>query len=273
MRSPWGEPTPEALRLLPKEIAYAAGGARFVAETTLAQFVKEGSLVLPQQSDFFSRGTQPPTTRLPFESEIYNCALAPNGLDCLTIAKCSENSISKLADRPSQLGLFMSPLRSIVMPIASLLPLVAVLILGVAKILVGLSRDRPVSFLIALFTASLVLVPFLHSKWKTRLTVLGTNTMNQLREKNSALEHTSRRAFERLTGDDLVLAMALFGPAIIEISPLYHFYNVMHPSKRGYDFWSSNSGSSCSTWFGSSCSSGGSSCGGGCGGGCGGCGG
>jgi uncharacterized protein (TIGR04222 family) len=137
--------------------------------------------------------------------------------------------------------------------------------LGADKMMVGLSRGRPVAFLVlslGLMAVALVVMMMLRPK----LTSSAVKTLNQAKAENSALRYAGTGgSLSHLDGRDVMFSVALFGMAPLIGTELGPVQRLMHPP--GSSGGSSCGGSSCSS---SSC---GSSCGGGCGGGCGGCGG
>lgn len=138
----------------------------------------------------------------------------------------------------------------------------AVPAVGVIKIGVGVSRRKPVGFLIAACVVSTVvgLICFARLPRRTRL---GDEVLARLKSANRSLS-SSRHA---VTPEGLALGVALFGVSFLEASNLGFVAGAL----RSPDVVTvaDGGGSSCGT---SGC---GSSCGGGggCGGGCGGCGG
>ncbi|UXI70369.1 TIGR04222 domain-containing membrane protein [Tahibacter amnicola] len=133
------------------------------------------------------------------------------------------------------------------------LPFIALMGLGMAKIAVGISRDRPVGFLIVLVivTAIAALVLFLNRPWTA---TAGDAALKQLRQRHA---HATRAPRDR----DVGLAVALAGTAVLAGTAYAAYHDVRAPA-------SSSSSSSDSS---SGCSSSGDSDSGG--GGCGGCGG
>lgn len=140
-----------------------------------------------------------------------------------------------------------------------------ILLLGIAKICVGISRGRPVGFLIALCVVCAI-VSALFCR-PVRWTVRGERLYWRLRNQKLALAATARSSKNTLPPEDIAMAVALFGVASLGTAELYPVRRMLGSNGDGTSgpFGGCGSGSSCS---------GGSSCGGGgCGGGgCGGCG-
>jgi hypothetical protein len=132
-----------------------------------------------------------------------------------------------------------------------------VLITGFIKIGIGVSRDKPVGFLIFLSVVTgVLLILFCRPGLRTSQ---GSSTLNAMREANTSLQSNAAISLTTLAAADVALAFALWGPSMLtglRLTPLH-------------DMLIASGGS-----VGSGCGSGGGCGGGGCGGGgCGGCGG
>lgn len=131
---------------------------------------------------------------------------------------------------------------------------------GAAKIAVGVSRDKPVLYLILLMLAVLVLLFFVAHSWRTSH---GDSFLRSVQRLFSGLRARADSISPGGATADLALLAAAFGVASLPIH-VAPFKNQFYPAAAA------GSSSSCGS-SSSSCS--GSSCGGGCGGGgCGGCG-
>lgn len=130
--------------------------------------------------------------------------------------------------------------------------------LGATKLFVGVANDRPVFFLMMGLGAAIAFKP--RSIAIPRRTELGQAVVDTLQTSNLGLEATASTAPYAVSGTDMALAYALFGPAILA-APM----QVLMPT-----FLASRSQGGIDGGGGGGC---GSSCGGGggCGGGCGGC--
>jgi uncharacterized protein (TIGR04222 family) len=139
------------------------------------------------------------------------------------------------------------------------------IVVAAIKVAIGISRYRPVSFLViaAIVFSALALV-----LTRGRRTVLGDRVLGDLSSLFDALRDRARELRPYTATNELALLMAVFG---LDAVPVVAF-----PFRRAFRPAASNA-SSCGTApacgsssGGSSCGGGGSSCGGG--GGCGGCG-
>jgi uncharacterized protein (TIGR04222 family) len=141
------------------------------------------------------------------------------------------------------------------------LPLLVLLGTGIIKLGVGLSRGKPVGFLVILLFLTLILAIIAGSSAR-RLTRTGVELLTKLRmEKDRPRGDPS---FEAVCWN-----LALMGPAALAGIPAFAAMHRDLERQMGNSAASSSSGG-CGT-SGSGCDSGGSGCGGG--GGCGGCGG
>jgi uncharacterized protein (TIGR04222 family) len=147
--------------------------------------------------------------------------------------------------------------------LAALVPL-----FGAIKIVIGLQRDRPVTFLVMLTLVALVPTAlFLRRPQRTRR---GSETLDKLKIQHAHLQRVNPAM---LGGADvaafLPLAIGLWGVSALHGTPLEPLTRDIRQATAAGD--SSSISSGCGGSSGSSCSGGGD--GGGSGGGCGGCGG
>jgi uncharacterized protein (TIGR04222 family) len=142
---------------------------------------------------------------------------------------------------------------------ASALVMLIAVVFGAAKINVGMSRGKPVAFLVVLtVVAAVTAVAFLNAPQRRSRT--GDDVLRMLRDRYAALEATARTRSESVTPNDLALSVGLFGVAVLYGTAHASLVRAMAPQSSG-----DGSGGG---------SDGGGGCGGGCGGGgCGGCGG
>jgi uncharacterized protein (TIGR04222 family) len=247
----------------PYEAAYLRGGAQQVIDTAIAMLVQ--SRVLKVSKTELSFRSPHVAASHPVEQAILKTIPPKAGLD-ISKVKASlplRDEINRTAERLKMSGLVLSDGRWRKARKAPALVILTVLLFGIAKILIGVSRDRPISFLLALCILTGIIALWFHNN-RPDVTPLGKTVLKQLKEENAALEMAARTQPQRLAGGDVALALGLFG-----ISALAFADDSWSDLRRALQPPSSSStgGSSCSS---SSC---GSSCGGGCGGGgCGGCG-
>ena len=145
--------------------------------------------------------------------------------------------------------------------------IVVLVLVAAAKVVVGLSRNRPVSFLVI---SAIVFVGLTIVVTRGRRTVRGDRMLGDLTSLFGALRERADELRPYTSTSELALLMAVFGLDAVPMMA-FPFRRAFRPATTSNS--SSCGGSSCgSSSSGSSCGGGGSSCGGG-GGGCGGCGG
>ena len=278
MRPPWGRGDADtekaALSLRPEEVGYLAGGEEQALQSAIAALAQRDLLAVDSSKGTLTLKGAPPADVDTLERRL--CAVF--GKDPRTIRSLTLDAKPLLAPvraRLIRLGLLLTDGdRSV----ARLLPAVlvgGVALLGFAKIAIGISRHRPVTFLVILVGIAVFAMVQLYRNAPER-SRRGDRVLERLRGSSTGLELTVKSKPDRLAPLDLALAVGMFGPAVMSAGPLSALGMTLAPApvtKKSWRFsggWSADSGgiSSCS----SSC--GGGSCGGGCGGGgCGGCGG
>ncbi len=259
LRQPAGEPDRDSLSLSAYDVAYLSGGGALACNAALARLVHDGIL----EADSVRRRVRVldelPAQALDIERAVHRSA--HRGKDGESVEKLRVAAAGALEPMRSQLmsaGLIVAPDKGFIARLLPALLILCVLALGVAKIFVGISRDKPVAFLLVLclITAGIA-AGFGKPVLRTRR---GDRALAILKKSNSAMEYALRRHHDDISGNDIVLAVGLFGIGAVSGGPMTKLRLALAPAP------------SSGTDGGSSCSSG-SSCGGGCGGGgCGGCG-
>ena len=247
------------------EAAYLSGGAKVATETAIATLVSGNVFRLSFVDNTLSPIAGAPRSSHPFEQVVYRIVESGEATTVNGIRRKAAAAADKIATRLKTLGLVIVDEQKVRAQILPVIIMVMVLIFGTIKILVGLSRNRPVGFLLVLcaFTA---VIAFLLYKSPPLRTKYGDRTLERLKRENAALESTAKSKPERLASGDVAMAAALFGITSLAFTDetWAALRRQIFPPTSG-----SNGSSSCS----SSSSCGSSGCGGGCGGGgCGGCG-
>jgi len=274
LRAPGGDMFPLVKSLDPSETAYLAGGPRMAVDTAIAALVHSNALKLKSASQTFTINSPLVGHPNPVERAVYH--LVEYGSTTLSEIRQSAKTITAhIRDKLLAANLILTPGQALTAQIAPALLMLLTLIVGIIKIEIGVSRNKPVGFLVFICLVTGV-ISLILAVTRVRTTRAGSAMLSHLRNQNSALKTSVRSAPSRVGQEDLALAIALFGPAILASSTdLTSLRQTLWPPNTSGSSCSSSSGcgsgSSCSS--GSSC--GGSSCGGGgCGGGgCGGCGG
>lgn len=159
--------------------------------------------------------------------------------------------LAPIRQRLQTMGLLVDESR---MEIARL-PLLLVLLVplfGAVKILVGISRDKPVTILVLMCVISAGVA--FRAFWPIHRSRRGDRVLARLKEANGALQYHARSWTRDLAGDDLVLALGLFGMGVLADGPMWQLQTNLQRRAHSGD-------------------GGGGGCGGGGCGGCGGCGG
>jgi uncharacterized protein (TIGR04222 family) len=263
-------PDPRLPKLDPYEVACLSAGPHRSVQAAFAALVQDGALSIEEEKTT-TLGIFPTTKRrikqakpLPksaadIEQALYKAVAIP-ATDLAPISKAGQPIAQAIEHDLRQRGLIAGHGPTIASFAAGLL-MASPLLIGVPKIFIGLSRGRPVEFLIVCCFLTLFAVP-LFMFARSRLTTAGKAALESLKKEHASF---AVPAYEGATGmkpHDLALALGLFGCAMIATGPLASVH-AMLPKAAG--------GGGCTT-SGGGCGGGGCG-GGGCGGGCGGCGG
>lgn len=261
LRGGGGVPPREVMNLDPLEIAYLAGGTRLAINAAVAGLYQSGMLRVDKSTRKVNALGNLPSNSSPFVRDVH----ASFRESALVGTAHKKLSTEMLTPRMEKMGLVVDPGRRSVIRLAAACPLLIVLILGVMKIAVGISRDKPVVFLLFMLFAAFIVTLVIVAKvpWRTSM---GDRVIDDLRRKHDALQQTAKADPRGLAPSDLIMAVGLFGPIVLAGTAMADVHRAIVPPGA-----SGSGGSSCSSSCGSSSCSGGSSCGGGSG--CGGCGG
>jgi uncharacterized protein (TIGR04222 family) len=253
LRQPAGEPLPLGRRPDPYEVAALDGPNTLIEAAVAALFHRKALRV---ENLKLVTGEELPADAAPIERAVFQ-RVAAGSTSTHELRQALSADIERYRQRLSQKGLVLDEYRAAPVQIVPTVAYGAVLLLGLLKIFVGLSRDRPVLFLVLLTgLAALGFLVLGKVPWRTRL---GDATLKSLREEHQALRTTTTAGgtSEVLNGQELALAVGLFGPAML----IPMGYGDLRQTLRPFSSGDAGGGGS---------SSGDSSCGGG---GCGGCGG
>jgi uncharacterized protein (TIGR04222 family) len=250
-------PTPQ---LTAAETAYLAGGSRQALAAVVTSLVQRKVVAVDASTRSIQVVGALPGTDNTIERQLLSI-IGKNPRTVDSLESNAEGLFDSLRRRLSDRGLLVPDDKRWIPQLGVFLIAGPVLALGVAKLFIGVARGRPVGILILLLLIGAVATFKLLSDLPER-SVVGDAALRALRRRNAGLEVASSTRPERVSPEDLALAVALFGPAVMSVGVMGDVARVLQPQPRV----ASNGGCSAS-----SC---GSSCGGGCGGGgCGGCGG
>ena len=227
------------------DIAYLAGGAERVMDCAVARLMRDKVVVWDAASKRLKMSV---TTTLddPLLERIARHLMIEG--NPRKLARRLEPEFSRIRDRLAARGLLLEPaakVRAAWLP--SVLPAL-LLVIGAAKVMIGLSRGKPVAFLIILMIV-IGIATLLTARSTSARSLAGDRALSALKKRHA---HTARAP----RPDDLPLAVALAGTAVLATTPYSAYHQFRQPS----------SGSNGDSSSGSSCSGGGSGCGG-CGGG------
>ncbi|GAB4515687.1 MAG: hypothetical protein Tsb0020_34320 [Haliangiales bacterium] len=288
LRVPGGTLTSAELEALdPYAIAYLLGGAQRVVRAAIVALGRRG-LVEMDDDKLVRCGDAPayeiaavgvyrgiprePDKLHPVEQAVLDQLDEPRS-SVTFIAAEVEEPCQRLEDELVAHGLFRSVAAHWLYWWLIKLPILVVVALGIVKVGVGVSRDRPVFFLVILLLGLCYMA--VKIRLESRSTRRADATIASLMDQNAALKDTAATAPEQVTNGEAALAYALFGSIAIggglaAMSQFLEMDEMITGAAMASSGWFSGSSSSSFHSCGSSCGSG---CGGGCGSGCGGCGG
>ena len=256
--------------LTPLEVAFLSGGMQRAIFATIAGMVQSGTLrlitsqrrllgLMPWSSEQRIATTQiTPTSPDVLEQAIYTAASAPGGASDADVRKAAYRVVTRIRDRLAQRGLVGAAPFSSAGSYVPMLVMLSVAVVGFAQIVHGISRERPVGFLIAATIITVVVGLFFLKR--ERVTRQGRQLVELMQRKHAYLSSAARSRPEALKPGEVSMAVALFGVTAIAHGPMASLAQQIETFR--YTGSSATGG----------CGAGG--CGaGGCGGGCGGCGG
>ena len=256
LRLPSTSPIQPLESLDPYEVAYLVDGNKRVFDTAIASFFQRGYITIEPKLRTIHWTDSMETLSHPIEKAVAEVVQSYTYIDSIPKTKLYATEV--IRDRLQNWDLLIKPQQAFIAKIYPALLIACLLGLGIAKILVGLSRGKPVGFLI-MMCAIVAIISLFFTLKKIHRTRYGDRFLRNLHDR------ISKKVFGM---DDLQLPLivALLSVAILPTEAFADLKGVLTPvSSGGGDSSSDSSYSS---------SDGGSSDGGGCGGGgCGGCGG
>ena len=231
------------------ETAYLAGGKNRVVDTAIATLVQKESITAQSSQRTLTLNDSKENLSDPVEQEVAKAIVLNGNIDRVRSLVTSTTVIKKISDRLHQLGLLVSQNQSAKAQTYPAILIASLLGLGIAKIFVGISRGKPVSFLVVMCFIIAIIglcfwkIPVHRSRYGDRIF---QDLLTRIHSRN--LSHTDPQ---------LPLAFALLGITILPNDMIFA------ELKQVFTPVSSSSGGG----------DGGGGCGGGCGGGGGGCGG
>jgi uncharacterized protein (TIGR04222 family) len=241
---------PDGSSLHPYEIAWLAGGQVRAFDAAVTHLVTRGNLKYDSVQRCLEHQSKLSEKSHPFDKSIMAAVNVDGSIAVVRAAMKAEPRA--WVDRLREQGLLLTNSQaSLARWIPTLVPLVLTL-LGIAKISVGLSRNKPVGFLILLTLAAAIatVVVAAVSSHRTRF---GDRVLKQWAKRHLSLKKPDWNAAGSI--DSAAIAVALYSSSVLASSPWRGIEEELTPSRP---------------WSGSGCGGG---CGGGGCGGCGGCGG
>ncbi|MFM9960179.1 MAG: TIGR04222 domain-containing membrane protein [Planctomycetaceae bacterium] len=263
LRTPADDDGTDTSGLSPYEVTYLAGAEAATFDAATARLVQGDMLTASASNRTLARSTCPLSEQAASVEQAIHEAVgdSTSGTEVVKVREKYEWAMRPLKRHLQELGLVVSDSDGWSARFLPLLLFLCVPLLGAIKIVVGLSRGRPVSFLVV-GSIFLIVVGLIVLGRKVHRSRRGDRVLARLKSENAALRYGAASHSQQLAGSDLVMAVGLFGVSILADGPLAHLVLALRPPPQA----GSNGG----------CGSGGSSCGGGgggCGGGgCGGCG-
>jgi uncharacterized protein (TIGR04222 family) len=261
LRAPSGDPGDVSLDD-PYQVAYLVGGARTAVDLAIVTLVGRNAIAITPTRRFAMADPQAAGAD-PLERAVLAtiAARAPglvarrSGVSAGAVRGACWPELRQLRERLARLGLVMTPGQQAQSRILPALVLVAVGAVGLVRLIHGAMVNHPIGYLtILLITTGAIALLFagLGPPRSRR----GDYLAARLQRFNAALRSSiGELAAAGAVGPDVMLAVALYGPAVLAGTDLGALSRILHPSSGG------GGGGGC----------GGGGCGGGgCGGGCGG---
>jgi uncharacterized protein (TIGR04222 family) len=266
LNQPSEEPRQGELELDPYQVA-VLGQREAGVRAAVAALVHAGALRM--EGGALKVAGPPPARLMPFERAVYDAVAGPVGT-VSELCKVLESRLDGMEEGLRNRGLLMTPeVAERYREYPRWLFFGVGFGLGLMKLVVGMSRARPVGFLLVVFLVATML-GFALLGSAPRRTKRGDKALAKLRQDNTALRTTASAdgAWGAMSTGNVAMAVALFGTGMLVTSGMGDLREYLVPPGSGGsgDVGFSDSGGGDSGGG----DSGGSSCGGG---GCGGCGG
>jgi uncharacterized protein (TIGR04222 family) len=262
----------------PYETACLAGGPARAVQAAFVSMVHAGSFrieseetrilgIFPGKARMICQGNAPTADAPELERALYDATGAPLS-DATRLFTAGIPVAEQIRDRLVEQGLMEPRVPSVACVTAATI-MAMPLLLGMPKIIIGISRGKPVGFLLIACVVTLIAAAvFLFAR--SRLTASGKVVLDKLRTKHGSVAELAGDAAAAFKPSELALVIGLFGVAMLATGPLSAAYAMLPQTRNG------RGGGGCGVGGcgGGGCGGGGGGCGGGgCGGGgCGGCG-
>ncbi len=260
----------------PYEVAYLAAGAPRVTQMAVARLIQRDVVEWKKSftgSRLIRKTADTPAGLKSIEERLWTHLerQGDKGLSVKEVASLLAAHYPPVAVRLASRGLRPTEgeRRSALM--ATIWPMIVLLGIGVIKVIIGVSRDKPVLFLIGLMIVTLMLIVVISGRIG-RLTRTGQKVLDNLREVHPA-DARLAGGMERGNLEAVSMSLGLFGPMALNRLPWFSGISEEMNQKLGGQAVAKGSEGGSSGCGGGGCGGGGGGGGSGCGGGCGGCGG
>lgn len=235
------------------DLAYLNGGKILAVNSAIANLIREKVLRIDAADKRLLAGNTPPSKTSELERVIHRAASRSGGEKISEVRMAAKTTVGEIADKLKALGLVVADGQATKATTFPMLLAVASIGMGIIKILIGLQRDKPVGYLIALcFISGVIsLVALARTPLRSRF---GDEFLARLKTQHAKLKTSLGRS--SMEPAMFAMGLALFGMSALDGTPYDGLRRELQPPASG------GGDGGC-----------GSSCGGGCGGGCGGCGG
>lgn len=228
---PDGTPNQETENLNPYEVAFLAGNSDRLVKTAIINLIQQGYAEIETKQQFlwikqrkliFRRMVD--SSGHPVEQAIAQEIIAADGSIKEVLQK--NTGIAELVSlRLQQLGLVMNANQSSKAQFYPLLIMIFILGLGVVKMFVGISRDKPIGFLIICLCGFIVFGQILFTKpYRSRY---GDRVLKNLLDRFKHLKTVHSTNFQ------FSIAFALFGTTVLVANPVFAELNQMFTSSDG----------------------------------------
>ena len=236
------------------ELAYLNGGKMLTVNTAIANLIRQNVLRLDggRKQRLMPAGGTPANKLNELERVICAAAARPGGEKIREVRLAAKTVVGEISERLKNSGLVVGDAPASKAVWTPLLIALSAVALGVVKIFIGLDRDKPVAFLVALcvITGIVSLIALARRPLRSRF---GDAVLERFKVQHSPLKHSLTNP----SVDPMMFAMGvgLFGLTALDGTAYADLRRQLQPPGAS----ASGCGSSC-----------GGSCGGGCGSGCGG---
>jgi uncharacterized protein (TIGR04222 family) len=232
--------------------AYLNGGKVLTVNTAIANLVRQNALRVDARNKRLTSLVPEPQFGHELERLVYDSAASTDGTTIAEVRSSAKAFVGQISEGLKARGLVVADSaarKAIVLPL--LVALVALLV-GIIKISIGLSRGKPVGFLVGLCLVTLLfaLVAFARRPLRSRY---GDAVLKQLQERHIGPRSLGKN-MAAIPSAEFATVVGLFGLTALAGTEFADLRRSLQPP--------AGDGGGC-----------GGDCGGGCGGGCGGCGG